>query len=57
MTEKAVFERLVLVPEWRSVAKFVTTPSAPTPLPFTLQLFLDFQKKILGVAFSSKRFT
>jgi len=41
VTAKAFFERLYVVPGLRQFAAFVTMPSAPTPPPFTLQLFLD----------------
>jgi len=47
VTAKAIFERLVLVPEWRSVAKFNFMPSAPTLPPLTLHVFLDFTQFIL----------
>ena len=42
MTAKAIFERLVLVPEPCRFAPFVTTPYAHTLPPLTPQLFLDF---------------
>jgi len=42
VTAKTIFERLVLFPGTRHFAPFVTMPCAPTPLPFTLQLFLGF---------------
>jgi len=43
VTEKAIYERLVLTSEWRSLAKCVTMLVAPKP-PSSLraQLLLDF---------------
>ena len=43
VTAKAIFERLYLVPGQRLIALFVSMPSAPTPPPLTLRLFLDFR--------------
>jgi len=43
VTEKAIYERLVLTSEWRSLAKCVTMLVAPTPSQLTsAQLLLDF---------------
>jgi len=45
VTEKALFERLYLVPGPRQFAPYVTMPSAPTPPPLShsQRLFLDFR--------------
>jgi len=41
VTAKTICELSVLVLAWRSVAKFTCMPSAPTPPPLNLELFLD----------------
>jgi len=37
-----IFQRFVLVSDQQSMAKFSFMPSAPTPPPLCLQIFLDF---------------
>ena len=41
MTVWTIFDHLCLVPRPRQFALLVTMPSAPTPPPISLQLFLD----------------
>ena len=50
MIANAIFERLYLVPGLRQFAPFVTMPSAPTPPPLTMRLFLDFLQSFCQVA-------
>ena len=43
VTEKAIFDCLILVPGQHYLAPFVIMPYVPTPPPLTLQLFLDLK--------------
>ena len=43
MTEKEFFERLYSIPGLGTFGPGVNCPCAPTPPPFTEQLFLDFR--------------